>query len=53
MKLIASIVAAAFLISGCAAGSAVPHEDNPAAIKRGTGPDLCRDGTPPPCTPRS
>lgn len=53
MKLIVSLVAAACLMSGCVAGSAISHEDDPAAVKRDTGPDLCRDGTAPPCTPRS
>lgn len=41
------------LISGCVAGSAVSHDDDPAAVKRDAGPPLCRDGTAPPCTPRS
>jgi hypothetical protein len=53
VKLIASLVAAAWLMSGCVAGSAISHEDDPAAAKRSTGPTLCRDGTAPPCTPRS
>ncbi|MDB6085616.1 MAG: hypothetical protein JWN43_3497 [Gammaproteobacteria bacterium] len=54
MKLIvASLVAVASLISGCVAGSAISHADDPAAAKRDAGPDLCRDGTAPPCTPRS
>jgi hypothetical protein len=53
VKLVAILVAAACLMSGCMAGSAISHEDDPAAVKRGAGPDLCRDGTAPPCTPRS
>jgi len=41
------------LISGCVAGSTVSHDDDPGAVKRDAGPSLCRDGTAPPCTPRS
>jgi hypothetical protein len=53
VKLLATVVAAACLLSGCVAGSAVSHADDPAAAQRDEGPDLCRDGTAPPCTPRS
>jgi len=41
------------IASGCVAGSTVSHDDDPAAVNRDQGPDLCRDGTAPPCTPRS
>jgi hypothetical protein len=50
MKWIPCLVALA--MTGCVAGSTVSHEDDPAAVKRDAGPDLCRDGTAPPCTPR-
>lgn len=46
-------VTMASLLSGCVAGSTVSHDDDPAAVKRDAGPSLCRDGTAPPCTPRS
>jgi len=48
-----SVLSLPSLLSGCVAGDAVSHEDDPAAVKRDQGPDLCRDGTAPPCTPRS
>jgi len=41
----------ACMVSGCV--SAVTHDDSPAAFKRDQGPALCRDGSVPPCTPRS
>jgi hypothetical protein len=50
---ITAVLTWACIVSGCVAGSAVSHEDDPAAVKRDQGPDLCRDGTAPPCTPRS
>ena len=52
MKLAISMILLACVVSGCVAGSTVPHEDDPAAVKRDEGPALCRDGNPPPCTPR-
>ncbi len=52
MKGVISLLVAACLASGCVAGSAVTHEDSPAAVKRDEGPALCRDGTVPPCNPR-
>lgn len=53
MKLLINLLACSTLMMGCVAGDAIPHEDDPAAVKRDQGPDLCRDGTAPPCTPRS
>jgi hypothetical protein len=47
------VVTIASLMSGCVSGSSVSHDDDPAAVKRDAGPSLCRDGTAPPCTPRS
>lgn len=52
MKLVISLLAAMWLLGGCVAGSEVSHDDDPAATKRDEGPDLCRDGTAPPCVPR-
>jgi hypothetical protein len=52
MKGVISLLIAAYLVSGCAAGSAVTHEDSPAAVKRDEGPALCLDGTIPPCISR-
>jgi hypothetical protein len=46
-------VAAVCLMSGCVSGSEISHADDPAAVNPDQGPDLCRDGTAPPCTPRS
>ena len=52
MKSVIGLLIAACLVSGCFSGSAVTHEDSPAAVKRSEGPALCLDGTIPPCTPR-
>jgi hypothetical protein len=52
VKSVISLLIAACLVSGCFSGSAVTHEDSPAAVKRSEGPALCLDGTIPPCTPR-
>jgi hypothetical protein len=52
MKGVISLLIAAYLVSGCVAGSNVTHEDSPAAVKRDEGPALCRDGTTPPCVSR-
>ena len=53
MKITFCVMAACWLLSACVAGSTVSHDDDPGAVKRDSGPDLCRDGTAPPCTPRS
>ena len=52
MKLLTSVFVAACLMAGCVAGSTVPHDDSPGAVKRDEGPVLCRDGTTPPCNDR-
>ena len=52
MKNIVSFFVVAFLMSGCVAGSTIGHEDSPAATKRDAGPELCRDGSTPPCNDR-
>jgi hypothetical protein len=53
MKGILALLMWTCIVSGCVAGSTVSHDDDPAAVKRDHGPSLCRDGTAPPCTPRS
>ena len=52
VKSVISLALAAFLLSGCVAGSLMAHEDSPAAVERDQGPALCRDGTTPPCNSR-
>jgi hypothetical protein len=47
------LAVAALVMSGCVAGGNISHEDSPAAQKRDEGPELCRDGTIPPCNTRS
>jgi hypothetical protein len=43
-----------FWMVGCTAFDANnPHEDTPGQPAPERGPTLCKDGTPPPCTPRS
>ncbi len=51
MKPIISYFVAAWLISGCVAGSTLSHEDGPGVVNRDAGPILCLDATPPPCSP--
>ena len=52
MKRLFVVLAIGYLMAGCV-GSTVSHADDPAGENRDQGPDLCRDGTAPPCTPRS
>jgi hypothetical protein len=52
VKSLISLLITAYLASGCVTGSAVTHEDSPAAVKRDEGPALCLDGTVPPCVSR-
>jgi len=52
VKTVASLLVAAWLISGCLTGGNVSHEDSPGAVKRDAGPALCRDGSTPPCNDR-
>jgi hypothetical protein len=43
-----------YMMTGCAAYNANdPHADAQGQTAPDRGPELCRDGTPPPCTPRS
>ncbi len=56
MKVVAALIFAALLLSGCVAASegAITHEDTPAGRSQSDGaPTLCHDGTPPPCTIRN
>jgi hypothetical protein len=50
MKLLSSLVVV-LLLSGCVAGSTIPHDDSPAVVNQDAGPGLCSDATPPPCNP--
>jgi hypothetical protein len=52
MKLATWLILFACALSGCVSGGNVSHADDPGATKRDDGPELCRDGNPPPCTPR-
>jgi hypothetical protein len=49
MKLIISVVAAAWLVSGCSTNP--PDEDSNGAGHRDSRTGLCHDATPPPCSP--
>jgi hypothetical protein len=54
MKLISGLLMAAWLLTGCAGnGSVIAHDDGEGAVPHEAGPDLCHDGTPPPCTIRN
>jgi hypothetical protein len=56
MKIVFSLLIAAWMASGCAVEGAsegnVTHADSPGATNRDAGPALCRDGTTPPCNTR-
>jgi hypothetical protein len=52
MKLITVALVAAWVMSGCIAGSSIPHEDSPGVENRDAGPALCADTTQPPCIHR-
>ncbi len=49
MKLLTSVLAAAWLMSGCA--STAPNDGSPAADNSEARTGLCNDATPPPCHP--
>jgi hypothetical protein len=53
MKVMISLLIAAYVATACVAGSNISHEDSPGATKRDAGPALCRDGSTPPCNDRS
>jgi hypothetical protein len=50
--LVGSFLLVVYLMAGCVAGSTISHEDSPAATQREAGPELCRDGSTPPCNSR-
>jgi hypothetical protein len=53
MKSIFGLLITACLLGGCAGnGSTIAHDDGEGAVPHDAGPDLCHDGTPPPCTIR-
>jgi hypothetical protein len=52
VKIALTLLIAAYLATGCVAGSNISHEDSPGATKRDAGPALCRDGSTPPCNDR-
>ena len=49
MRLIISVLAAAWLVSGCLTNP--PDEDSTGAGHRDQRTGLCHDATPPPCSP--
>jgi len=51
MKLIVSVVAVAWLMSGCAALTRVPDDDSVTGANLDARTGLCTDATPPPCDP--
>jgi len=51
MRLLISVLAASWLVSGCAGNA--PRDEDPGAESPDTRTGLCSDGTPAPCpTPR-
>jgi hypothetical protein len=54
MKIIIGLLMSACLLTGCLGnGSTIAHDDGEGAVPHDAGPDLCHDGTPPPCTIRN
>lgn len=52
MKILTSVVFVACLICACTSnGPVIPHADSPASAPS-AGPELCRDGSTPPCNDR-
>jgi hypothetical protein len=51
MKSIISVVAVAWLLSGCAALTSAPDDDSITGANLDTRTNLCTDATPPPCNP--
>jgi hypothetical protein len=52
VKIMTSLIVAAFLLSGCANNTGISHEDSAGSVKREGGPVLCKDGSTPPCNDR-
>ena len=53
MKIVLSMLIAAYLATGCVSGSNIAHEDSLGVTARDAGPTLCRDGSTPPCNDRN
>jgi hypothetical protein len=51
MKVIISVVAVAWLVSGCAALTSVPDDDSITGANLDTRTGLCTDAMPAPCSP--
>jgi hypothetical protein len=51
MKFTVTLVAVAWLVSGCASLTATPDDDSATGANLDTRTGLCSDATPPPCTP--
>jgi hypothetical protein len=51
MKFIITVVALAWLNSGCASLNATPNDDSVAGANLDTRTGLCTDASPPPCAP--
>jgi uncharacterized protein YceK len=51
MKFIISVVAVAWLMSGCASLATAPDDDSVSGADFDTRTDLCTDATPLPCDP--
>jgi hypothetical protein len=51
MKVIITVLAAAWLMSGCAALTSAPDDDSITGANLDARTGLCSDATPPPCNP--
>ncbi len=51
MKIMISILAVAWLVSGCASLTTTPDDDSITAAELDARTGLCSDATPPPCAP--
>jgi PBP1b-binding outer membrane lipoprotein LpoB len=53
MKIIVSVLAVAWLVSGCASLTTAPDDDSVTGANLDARTNLCTDATPPPCEPAS
>jgi uncharacterized protein YceK len=51
MKIIVSVFAVVWLVSGCASLTNAPDDDSVTGANLDTRTNLCTDATPPPCEP--
>ena len=51
MKIIVSVLAVVWLVSGCASLTTAPDDDSVTGANLDTRTNLCTDATPPPCNP--